>query len=86
MDYVAEFKLYLKEDGKSASTILSYVGDVQNFLEYLDTKGSYFNGQITRFFITSYKEHLQLLNYKVNTINKKIPLCQDSCRRFLSKV
>lgn len=72
MDYVLEFEKYLKEDGKRDSTILSYVGDVQGFLNYLSTKGNHFNGQIVRFFITSYKEHLQSLDYKVNTINKKV--------------
>lgn len=36
------------------------------------SKGSPFHGQIVRFYITSYKEHLGQLGYKVNTINKKI--------------
>jgi len=72
MDFVAEFEKYLKEDGKRDSTILSYVGDVQGFLNYLSTKGTSFDGQLVRFFITSYKQHLESLDYKVNTINKKI--------------
>ena len=72
MDYVTEFEKYLKEDGKRDSTILSYVGDVQGFLEYLTAKGTTFDGQLVRFFITSYKQHLESLDYKVNTINKKI--------------
>ncbi|NLZ49548.1 MAG: tyrosine-type recombinase/integrase [Clostridiales bacterium] len=72
MDHVLEFEKYLKEDGKRDSTILSYTGDVRGFLDYLASKGSPFHGQIVRFYITSYKEHLGQLGYKVNTINKKI--------------
>ena len=72
MDYVTEFEKYLKEDGKRDSTILSYVGDIAGFLNYLSTKSSHFDGQLARFFITSYKQHLESLDYKVNTINKKI--------------
>ena len=72
MDYVIEFKKYLKEDGKRDSTILSYTGDVRGFLDYLASKGSPFHGRMARFHITSFKEHLDRLGYKVNTINKKI--------------
>ena len=72
MDHVLEFEKYLKEDGKRDSTILSYTGDVRGFLDYLASKGSPFHGQIVRFYITSYKDHLGQLGYKVNTINKKI--------------
>ena len=72
MDYVAEFERYLREDGKNSSTILSYSGDIAGFLEYLTTKGTTFDGKLARFFITSYKQHLEALDYKVNTINKKI--------------
>ena len=72
MDHVLEFEKYLTEDGKRDSTILSYTGDVRGFLDYLASKGSPFHGQIVRFYITSYKEHLDQLGYKVNTINKKI--------------
>jgi len=72
MDYAVEFEKYLKEDGKRDSTILSYVGDVQGLLEYLTAKGTTFDGQLARFFITSYKQHLESLDYRVNTINKKI--------------
>src|SRR5690554_1141848 len=71
MDHVLEFEKYLKEDGKRDSTILSYTGDVRGFLDYLASKGSPFHGQIVRFYITSYKDHLGQLGYKVNTINKK---------------
>ncbi len=33
MNYVAEFERYLREDGKSSSTILSYVGDMLGILQ-----------------------------------------------------
>ncbi|HHV27975.1 MAG TPA: integrase, partial [Tissierellia bacterium] len=36
MDYVAEFERHLFEDGKSPSTILSYVGDIKGFLAHLE--------------------------------------------------
>lgn len=72
MDYVAKFEEHLLEDGKSPSTVLSYVGDIRGFVEYLDSKGNKFDGQLARFFVTSYKQHLESLGYRVNTINKKI--------------
>ncbi|MCX7951241.1 MAG: integrase, partial [Clostridiales bacterium] len=47
-------------------------GDVKMFLEYLDKKGVAFNGNLNRFYITSYKEHLLKQNYTINTMNKKL--------------
>jgi len=72
MDYVAEFERHLFEDGKSPSTILSYVGDIKGFLAHLESQGNRFGGQLTRLSITSYKRDLEDREYKINTINKKI--------------
>lgn len=67
-----EFEEYLIKEGKMPKTIISYTGDVKMFLEFLKSKGVRFDGSLTRFYITSYKEHLLKENYTVNTINKKI--------------
>ena len=55
---VQEFNHYLVNTGLSSKTITSYVGDVTIFLKYLCSKGVAFNGTLTRFYITSYKQHL----------------------------
>lgn len=85
MNYLEEFKQHLFEDGKSPTTIASYVGDVRGFLIYLESKGTVFDGQLRRFYVTSYKKLLQDNDYKINTINKKINslVCFN---RFLLKV
>ncbi len=72
MALIDQFKQYLLDDGKSDSTITSYIGDVQGFVEYLKGKGVEFNGQLQRYQITSYKKHLIEADYEINTINKKI--------------
>jgi len=35
-------------------------------------QGGQFDGQLRRFYVTSYKQHLEDQGYKVNTINKKM--------------
>ena len=70
MGYAEKFRRYLVEDGKSHSTITSYVGDVEGFLCYLEYKGGQFDGQLRRFYVTSNKQHLADQGYKVNPINK----------------
>ncbi len=72
MNLIDQFRQYLADDGKSDSTIVSYVGDIQGFVEYLQSKGVEFEGQLQRYQITSYKKHLLDADYEVNTINKKI--------------
>lgn len=72
MDLISQFKHYLMEDGKSNSTIVSYVGDIKGFMKFLSNKGVEFGGQLQRFYITSFKKQLIDDNYEVNTINKKI--------------
>ncbi len=72
MDFITEFERYLYEDGKSPATILSYVGDVKGFLKFLSSNDHTFDGQLTRFFVTSFRGDLESQGYKYNTINKKI--------------
>ena len=52
--------------------IESYVGDIKAFIDFLSTKGVEFNGNLQRFYVTSYKNYLVEINYEVATINKKI--------------
>lgn len=51
---VEDFKTYLIEDGKSPKTIQSYVGDVAGLLKYLETMGTEFEGNLKRFYVTTY--------------------------------
>ena len=69
---LAEFEEDLSGDGKAATTITSYVGDIRGFLEWIKTKGIDFMGNINRFFISQYKDHLIEEGYAIDTINKKI--------------
>lgn len=69
---IEDFKISLIEDGKSAKTIESYVGDIKAFKEFLGTKGVEFNGTLQRFYVVSYKNFLVENSYEVATINKKI--------------
>ena len=66
------FEERLLEEGKGVKTVVSYTGDVKGFLDWLTEKKVIFKGSLTRFYITSYKEHLLKEGYTVNTINKKI--------------
>ena len=69
---ILAYETYLMEEGKVASTIDSYVGDIRGFLEFLESKKVSFRGNLTRLYITSYKIHLTENGYSINTINKKI--------------
>ena len=69
---IEDFKISLIEDGKSAKTIESYIGDIRGFIEFLGSKGVEFNGNLQRFYVVSYKNFLVESNYEVATINKKI--------------
>lgn len=69
---IEDFKISLIEDGKSAKTIESYIGDdIRGFIEFLGSKGVEFNGTLQRFYVVSYKNFLVENNYEVATINKK---------------
>lgn len=67
---VQNFKIYLEEDGKSAKTIESYVGDTSAFVALLESKGVDFIGEMTRFYITSYRNYVIENQYEIVTINK----------------
>lgn len=66
------FTRYLTEDGKGTLTIESYVGDVFGFLTYLRIMGVDFDGQMRRFHVTSFRNHLVERDYEVSTVNKKV--------------
>jgi integrase/recombinase XerD len=72
MELVKKFKRFLKKDGKSPKTIESYVGDIEGFEMYLKTMGVEFRGELRRFHITSFRNHLIEDSYQTATINKKI--------------
>jgi integrase/recombinase XerD len=71
-ELVQKFKIYLEEDGKSIKTIESYAGDISAFVPFLESKGVDFNGEMKRFYITSYRNYLIENQYELATINKKV--------------
>ena len=79
---VTGFEKSLVADGKAPKIIESYTGDVRAFLDWLDSKGNIFTGNLKRFYVTSYKTYLIQNNYEINTINKKINSLQ-SLNQFL---
>ncbi len=79
---VTDFGEALGADGKAAKTTESYVGDIRSFLQWLESKGNAFTGNLKRFHITAYKNYLVQNNYEINTINKKINSLQ-SFNQFL---
>ncbi|WP_051624210.1 tyrosine-type recombinase/integrase [Clostridium akagii] len=84
MMLVEQFKTNLFEDGKSANTVQSYVGDILGFIKYLRKMGVEFRGELRRFHIKSYRNYLVENNYVAATINKKINWLQ-SFNGFLMK-
>ncbi|MCM0649713.1 tyrosine-type recombinase/integrase [Clostridium swellfunianum] len=83
-DFVEKFKRYLKEDGKSPKTIESYVGDIAGFVSYIQNMGVKFQGELKRFYVTSFRNYLIESQYETATINKKINSIQ-SFNSFLMK-
>lgn len=79
---VIDFEEALAADGKAAKTLESYVGDIRAFLQWLESKGTTFTGNLKRFHITAYRSYLVQEGYEVNTINKKINSLQ-SFNQFL---
>jgi len=71
-DFAEEFRLHLLADGKSTTTVASYTGDVRGFLAWLGSKGTGFDGKLTRFQVTAYRRHLVESGYEANTVNKKV--------------
>lgn len=74
---VTDFEEALVADGKALKTIESYIGDIRVFLEWLESKGNIFTGNLKRFHITAYRSYLVQNNYEVNTVNKKINSLQS---------
>lgn len=72
-----EFEFYLTADGKANKTLESYVGDIRTFLQWVESKGNSFTGNLKRFHVTSYRNYLVQESYEVNTINKKINSLQS---------
>lgn len=76
-ELVQKFERYLEEDGKSVKTIESYIGDTSAFVVFLENKGVYFDGEMKRFYITSYRNYLIEKQYELSTINKKVNSIQS---------
>jgi integrase/recombinase XerD len=76
-ELVQNFKVNLEEDGKSIKTVESYVGDTSAFVAFLESKEVEFNGEMKRFYITSYRNYLIENQYELSTINKKVNSIQS---------
>ncbi len=72
IDPIEAFNQNLIEDGKSPSTVRSYIGDVKGFRQYLDMKGINTGWRISRAWVTSYRRYLVESGAKPATVNKKI--------------
>lgn len=79
------FTRYLEADGKRSKTIESYFGDVGGFLIYLQQMGTEFTGDLQRYQITSFRNHLVEDGYEASTINKKINSLQSFNRWLVDK-
>ncbi len=71
-EFVKDFARYLSEDGKGLKTVESYAGDVARFLTWLEGMDTHFSGELRRFQITGYRNHLVENHYEPSTVNKKI--------------
>ena len=69
---IEQFKRWLIEDGRAATTVSSYINDVQKFNSYLVKRDADPEVLLSRFYFTSYLKQLEKDGMKVNTINKKI--------------
>jgi len=67
-----EYGVHLKVDGKSPRTMESYLGDVQEFLDYLSLEGVYNAAVIQRQHVTAFRSQLLSRELKPATINKKV--------------
>lgn len=76
-ELIQKFKVHLEEDGKSVKTIESYIGDAVAFVVFLESKGIAFKGEMKRFYIISYRNHLIDNQYELSTINKKVNSIQS---------
>jgi integrase/recombinase XerD len=76
-DFVEKFRRHLKEDGKCPKTIESYVGDIAGFVAYIENMGVKFQGELKRFYVTSFRNYLIESRYGTATINKKINSIQS---------
>ncbi len=77
MEYTKDFETYFRNNGKADKTIESYTGDVSGYIRFLESKDITFDGQMNRFAVTSYKNHLLQNNYELTTINKKLNSLQS---------
>jgi integrase/recombinase XerD len=77
MYYIKAFESYLSNNSKADKTIESYTGDVKGYLRYISDKSITFKGNLNRFSINSYKNHLLENHYEPTTINKKLNSLQS---------
>lgn len=70
---IKEFKKYLKKDGKSLTTIVSYVGAVDEYINWYENNYLLNFHYLKREDVTEFKSYLKNnKNYNEKTVNSKI--------------
>lgn len=67
---LSRFRDWLVEEGKSASTVASYISDVKKFNEFLVGKDVDLEILLSRFLFTSYMKYLEARKAATSTMNK----------------
>ncbi len=83
--YTKDFGEYLTDIGKADNAVNSYTGDVKGFIQFLSARDITFEGNLNRFTIISYKNHLLEKAYEPTTINKKLNSIQSFNEFLISK-
>lgn len=82
---VQAFEEYLDADGKSSKTLESYLGDVEEFMNYIAVQGVTDASQIRRSHVTSFRNSLIARELRPATINKKVNSLSCFCM-FLREI
>lgn len=79
--HIKAFEEYLVADGKAAKTLISYLGDVEEFMSYLAATQDVTDvSKIKRIHVTDFIVSLHAKKLKRATINKKINSLSCLCK------
>jgi site-specific recombinase XerD len=83
--HIKAFEEYLVADGKASKTLVSYLGDVKEFTNYLDAQGVTDLSKIERINVTNFINSLNAKNLRPSTMNKKINSLSCLCKFLKEK-
>lgn len=78
--HIKAFEEYLVTDGKAAKTLVSYLGDINEFMNFETTQGVTDVSKIKRIHVTDYINSLHAKNLRPATMNKKINSLSCFCK------